>query len=318
MKVALIIPYFGKFPNYFQIFLNSCKYNENFYWYIYTDNTDKYDYPLNVIVKHISFEKMQAKMEEKFDFDFKINTVHKLCDLKPAYGYIFEDDIKGYDFWGFCDLDVVWGDLNKFITEEMLNKYDKIYTVGHLTLFRNNYENNRRFMERYHGEYLYEKAFKYPRELIFDEGFKGSINNIFEDNSYPMYTKFDCADIYTKSSNFRMVGLKNDRELVIYENKKGMFWWNKGKLIYIYKQAGELQTDEYAYIHLQKRKMKLKGNVLEADSVKIVPNVFEEQDEAVTAENFDRIKKKYFNLHYFIIRSKNLIYKIKLKLGLLD
>ncbi|WP_099467026.1 DUF6625 family protein [Konateibacter massiliensis] len=318
MRTVLIIPYFGEFPSYFQIFLNSCKNNKDFNWIIYTDNNKIYDYPENVLVKKISFNEMKEKILKKFDFYFEIKSVHKLCDLKPAYGYIFEDDIQCYDFWGFCDLDVVWGKLNNFITEEILKKYDKIYTVGHLTLFRNNYENNRRFMSKYKDEYLYKKAFCYSRELVFDEGFRGSINNIYEENNYPMYTKFDCADIYTKSSNFRMVGLENDRHLVIYENKKGIFWWNKGRLLYIYREKNEILEKEYAYIHLQKRKMKVKGNVLCSESIKIVPNVFEEQLEPVTKENFDEIKKKYFNMHYFILRSKNLKYKIMLRLGLLD
>ena len=45
-----IIPYFGKFNNYFQLFLNSCSTNENYNWLILTDDDGKYDYPKNVEV----------------------------------------------------------------------------------------------------------------------------------------------------------------------------------------------------------------------------------------------------------------------------
>lgn len=318
MKTVIIVPYFGEFPNYFQVFLNSCKYNIEFEWLIYTDNTKKYNYPENVIIKKMTFEEMKVKIRKKFDFDFDINSVHKLCDLKPAYGYIFEEDIKNYDFWGFGDIDVILGDLSHFITKEMFIKYDKIYTVGHLTLFRNNYENNRRFMLAYKGELIYRNAFLKTRESIFDEGFKNSINNIYEDYNFPMCTKFEPADIYTKSSNFRLVGLKNDRELVIYKNKKGVFWWKKGQLLFIYMENDKFIKQEFPYIHLQKRKMRLKGSVTKAESIKIVPNVFEEQFEDITEENFKKIKKKYFNLHYFKLRTKNLIYKIKVILKLIN
>lgn len=318
MKIVLIIPYFGKFPEYFNVFLNSCKYNKDYTWLIYTDNQEKYVYPQNVIKKFISYEQVKEKIAHKFDFSFEIKYYHKLCDLKPAYGYIFEEDIKDFDFWGFCDMDLIWGDLNKFITPKILEKYDKIYTFGHLTLFKNTYENNRRFMKNYEGAELYKEAFLKNTEWVFDEGYRKSINNIYEENGYPMYKGHSCADIYTKSSDFRLVIWKNDTEKVVQENKKGLFWWKEGKLYFLYKSNGKLIREEYSYLHLQKRKMKVKGNVANLKSLKIVPNVIEEQIEDITEENFKKIKKKYFNLHYFKLRTKNLIYKIKLRAGLLD
>lgn len=36
-SIIIIVPYFGEFPNYFQLFLNSCKYNESINWVIITD-----------------------------------------------------------------------------------------------------------------------------------------------------------------------------------------------------------------------------------------------------------------------------------------
>ena len=45
MKIAIIVPYFGKMPNYFQLFLNSCASNKKFDWLIFSDDKAKYDYP---------------------------------------------------------------------------------------------------------------------------------------------------------------------------------------------------------------------------------------------------------------------------------
>ena len=45
--------------------------------------------------------------------------------------------VKKYDFWGYCDLDLIFGDIRKFVNEEVLNTYEKIYNRGHLTLFKN-------------------------------------------------------------------------------------------------------------------------------------------------------------------------------------
>lgn len=94
----------------------------------------------------------------------------KLCDIKPAYGEIFKKYIKGYEFWGFSDMDIIWGKLNNFITEEILDNYDVIssrknFISGHFTLLRNKKMINK----------LYEKVpnhknlFKKEKPQFFDE-----------------------------------------------------------------------------------------------------------------------------------------------------
>ena len=58
-RCVIILPYFGKFNNYFPLFLRSCAYNKDFDWLIFTDDKTKYDYPENVFVNYVTFEKMQ-------------------------------------------------------------------------------------------------------------------------------------------------------------------------------------------------------------------------------------------------------------------
>ena len=67
---------------------------------------------------------MKQMIQEKFDYDISICEPHKLCDYKPAYGYIFEQYISEYKFWGHCDIDTIMGDLNEFITDDLLELYD--------------------------------------------------------------------------------------------------------------------------------------------------------------------------------------------------
>ena len=62
--------------------------------------------------------------------------------LKPAYGEIFKEDIKIYDFWGFADLDIIWGSIESFIDDNKLNRFDILTSrekniAGHFTLLRN-------------------------------------------------------------------------------------------------------------------------------------------------------------------------------------
>lgn len=41
-KVAIILPYFGKLPNYFQLWIKSAEMNKDFDFLIFTDNTNVY------------------------------------------------------------------------------------------------------------------------------------------------------------------------------------------------------------------------------------------------------------------------------------
>ena len=62
--------------------------------------------------------------------DFK-QRAYTLCQYKPAYGHIFADYIKEYTHWGYSDIDVVFGDLRRWITDEELTDYDIVsYTFG--------------------------------------------------------------------------------------------------------------------------------------------------------------------------------------------
>ena len=126
-SICLVILYFGKLPNYFNLWLTSCKYNNTINFLLFTDDKTKYDYPNNVRVIYTTFEEIRNQIQSKFDFRITLEKPYKLCDFKPAYGYIFNKYLKGYDFWGHCDLDVIFGNLRKFLPEEILKEYDKIY-----------------------------------------------------------------------------------------------------------------------------------------------------------------------------------------------
>ena len=74
---------------------------------------------------------------------YQRNNAYALCDVKPFYGFIHKELLQNYDFWGFGDLDVCYGDLSKFINNKLLKSKDVISThadriSGHFALFRNN------------------------------------------------------------------------------------------------------------------------------------------------------------------------------------
>ena len=117
-KIALVIPYFGKLPSYIDIFFKSLEFNKQIDVILFTDQDCNYDLP-NLIVYKTSFEKIKAKIQNKFPFEICLNKPYKLCDYRPSFGYVFDEELKDYEFWGYCDLDEVLGDIMYFLNDDL-------------------------------------------------------------------------------------------------------------------------------------------------------------------------------------------------------
>ena len=98
-SIALVLPYFGKFPDYFKLFLKSCKKN------------------------------------------------------------------KSVDFLLYTDCNMIFGNIRKFVTENILEQYQKIFSRGHLSLYRNNEFSNKFYKTQsiinYKEVYCSEKSFHF-------------------------------------------------------------------------------------------------------------------------------------------------------------
>jgi len=266
-KAIFLLPYFGKFPNYFQLYLQSCKYNKDFDWLIITDDLTRYEYPVNVKVVIRTFEEIRELIQSKFDFMISLDKPYKLCDFRPAYGYIFQKYITGYGFWGSVDPDCIWGDLNKYITWDILDRFDKLFLLGHLTLYRNTMENNRIFMCPLNGVERFKEVFISPEGQQFDEAEgNNSINDIYSYYHIPVYEDKNRADVSPKFHCMRLSDYKGSNDVEQIESGKYQFFeWTNGKLNCIsYTCLGiKKQMREHSYLHLHgERKMMCEGNCL--------------------------------------------------------
>lgn len=146
-KIALIIPYFTAYP---PIWLNlnfyTCSKQSNINFIYFTDCDEiihlasKYS---NIICHKITFEEYCDNVSKRLKVDFHPEHAYKLCDLRPFYGFIHQDILKHYDFWGYGDNDLIYGNLNVLTNDNMRNSYDVITTMseriaGHFSIFRNN------------------------------------------------------------------------------------------------------------------------------------------------------------------------------------
>lgn len=141
-RVCITIVYFGHWPVWFSAWLRTCRENRSFHWLIFTDNVPPANAPENVRILHLSQQQLESRVSSMLQVPFVLSRGYKLVDLKPAYGELFSPELADYDFWGYTDLDLVYGDLAGFFTAEILNSHDVLspsdrLLVGHLTLIRN-------------------------------------------------------------------------------------------------------------------------------------------------------------------------------------
>lgn len=311
-KCALIIPYFGKFPNYFQMFLNSCAHNKNFDFFIFSDDEFSYEYPTNVKFYKTTFAQFKNKLSRLIDDRVVLDHPKKLCDFKPVYGYLFQEYLSGYLYWGHCDVDVILGDLDDLVFPLIESGcYDKIFNLGHLTIYRNSKEVREMFFKEIKVKASGSVFFR-NQMCKFDEENGDSIVKYFLEGNYNIYKKQLEADISTKYS--RLFLDKYDFESNSYVTKKEdyLFVYYQGKVLCYSIVERNLVCEEYAYIHLQKRNMDVFISDDENKYV-IAANRFYPLDfnlDELNEKEFKKIRKYFLNLHAIKIRYKNFLIKL--------
>jgi len=141
-KICIVSCYIGKFPRYFKYYVHSANFNKDVQFIIFTDNVSNEENLGNIKYLPINLESFNNVASIKLSFEVNVINPYKLCDFKPLYGKIFEDQLRGYDFWAFSDIDIIWGNIRQFLPDSFLAKVDVCHTranwtTGHFTLIRN-------------------------------------------------------------------------------------------------------------------------------------------------------------------------------------
>lgn len=304
MKIALVLPYFGKFDSLFPLWLESCRYNSDIDWLLFTDDKRNFNYPHNVKVVYIAFEALRDRIQCLYDFPVALDSPYRLCNFRPAFGEIFEKELNGYDAWGFCDNDMIFGQL--IPNFPMFKQKFKGGAFGHLSFVPNTDEV--RTLYRYHD--AYKIAFSNSELLFFDEN---TFPKILESHGYEIY-HFHIADFQPRRKNFRVL---NEPGLE-WKNKAHCFVWSEGKLwrYYIGNQR-KIEKEEYVYIHFLKRPIAIDKNLSFSKPVVIVPNRIFNIDYAEITPDF--LKKNSANGIFWAywknsFKPKNFVERVKNRL----
>jgi hypothetical protein len=143
-RIAFVLPWFGPWPIWMPLTWESCRCNPDVDWLVFSDQPRTPEMPGNVKHFPTSFADFHAELSAGLGMSEKLppRNAYKLCDFKPTYGAALPQRLEGYDFWGMCDLDLIWGQIRTFYTDRLLSEFDILTSErccmnGQCTLFRN-------------------------------------------------------------------------------------------------------------------------------------------------------------------------------------
>ncbi|NBI86379.1 hypothetical protein D3Z47_09245 [Lachnospiraceae bacterium] len=247
-QIGIIVVWFGKLPSYFYAWLKSAEYNKTIDFIIFSDQEVVSD-SNNIFIYRTTLQNEVNKFSKKLGRPIYINNSYKFCDCRLFFGILYEDYLKGYDFWGYCDIDLVFGNLRDFLTDEILEKYERIYPYGHLCLYRNNKKMN--YIYKLPGSiYSLKEIFENPAKTTVEEAF--GVNRICTMNDIKWYKEVDFADFIS------FLPKRLDMAHSRINNVHQIFIWDKGDAFRVFcSDKKNIKKEKLVYLHWQKKTPKL-------------------------------------------------------------
>lgn len=262
-KIGIVLCYMGgKLHSYFDKFLIGCKYNPTIDWILFTDDKSPFPYPDNVKVHYTTLDTIRERAKTALQREVCIRIPRGLCNYKVMYGEIFEKELEEYDFWGYCDCDLVFGDIRAFLTDAILSSYGKIGICGHLTLMRN---------DDFHRHIWKDVAVSFQKYMevdIFKEGERAwsfdeaaGINRYFRENELAQYSnrifesynpdkKGFIPDYRTNNEKGLLPRIRNRKNCIPWRIRKHVILeFDHGKMYRICLIHGKIHKEEVCYAH---------------------------------------------------------------------
>lgn len=329
-KIGLIVLWMGKFPDSFHLWKESVRNNPSIDFYCVTDQIEPADCPENLYFIRKTLSEVKEIFEKKLGMRIWLKTAYKLCDYKPLWWMLIEDKLNSYDFYGHCDIDLVFGDMRHFLTEEFLSNYDKIFDCGYLILYRNTEENKYMFKKsllKDNMAYPYTKVFRNGFACYFDEFMGMSILSYkYHPGYYDQTTEDYLQDFSWKRLDFS--SYITHKSFIFHVKDGKVFEINVDENGVIIENLSEDYFGrEMLLVHIQKRKMEMEKTILEKGGTNdywIYPNRYsskkpegklyskEDKEEYIELIKKADRKRQYKNLfgggiiryipHYFLTR----------------
>jgi hypothetical protein len=261
-SIRLVVPYFGELPAHMPLVLRSMAANPDVSWLLLTDQPIA-DAPPNVAVDVGEFGQLAKRIQACFEFEISLDQPYKVCDFRPAFGEVFADELAGYDFWGHCDLDLVFGRIRDHLPPAAYEA-DKILFSGNFSLYRNTPEIAAWYRHEV-GKVSFRDAFTNPAAMHFDEW--AGIYYIVEDLGAAAWHEDVVFDISFHRYRTRAEGSGVDGPR--------RYAWEDGEVCEYRVEGGRLERRTALLVHLQKRVLRAPApDVVAARRYWINPNGF--------------------------------------------
>jgi hypothetical protein len=121
--LAVLIVFFGPWPPWMPLTLHSMSLNPQVKFVIIGDDAAPAAVPPNVVFEHISYTAMQARLSQLLQpgsaLHVRYNWTYKANDIKPFAPALYPEHVAGHEWWAWADLDMVFGDLLRFMALAM-------------------------------------------------------------------------------------------------------------------------------------------------------------------------------------------------------
>lgn len=295
-RICLILAYLGPWPPYLDLFLHSIRFNADVDWLFVCDHAfPDVQLPPNVRVLTTTQSQLAQRIADTVDTPVNLSIPYKLCDFRPAFGVVFRDELSGYDVWGHCDNDIIFGRLRRFFTTEILDAHDKVLMHGYMQLYRNSVVGNA-FYRIASPTIRYQDVFADPVYRGFDEW--SGIAKVFQHHKIPYFQKEFMATPLPWRYDLNAVAVKNYRPQA--------FVWDEGRILQLHWDGSKIVETEFALIHLMRRKMKPPGFAADAALRRfaILPDGFRQLDRLPsTPEELTRLnpRRSWYPAYYMLL-----------------
>lgn len=128
LSKVLICPFFGDLPSWYDRWLeSSARLEQHGYEFLFDQDEDAF--------KDRVRERLGIEVPQMWNTGL-------VWDFRPALGYLYAEEIKDFQWWGHTDFDVVYGRVEQFWPDALLEQYDAVsdhthYFAGPWSLYRN-------------------------------------------------------------------------------------------------------------------------------------------------------------------------------------
>lgn len=144
MTGAFLLPFCGPLPPYFAFWAKSCEINQStFHWFVYSDQyPNKTAINAAVTIIPYNFKEMKHDFKRALAIDIDDTNPRKICNYRLLFYFLRRNHevLDHFEFIGYTDMDMIYGDLARFVPRSM-GRYTMIsadagHPCGPFTLVR--------------------------------------------------------------------------------------------------------------------------------------------------------------------------------------